>query len=189
VNREDKQVRKFRSVRSRGIGSGILQVPHGEQRLDILLELIARHRANKRLEREFIESLISNGVEYVIVGGFAQAFRGRPRFTGDIDIAIRPSHDNAVRVRSAISQFGFEALGLGADDFLVEGQVIQLGVAPNRIDLLTSLTGCDFEDVWATRIPAQIGGVLVNMIGKEQFIRNKRAVGRSQDLADLETLG
>jgi predicted nucleotidyltransferase len=139
--------------------------------------------------REFIESLNSNKVEYVIVGGYAQAFHGRPRFTGDIDIAIRPSRDNALRLQSAISQFGFEHLGLGLEDFLAEGQVIQLGVAPHRIDLLTSLTGCDFDDVWATRIPTQISGVPVHMIGKEQYIRNKRAVGRSQDLADLETLG
>jgi len=138
--------------------------------------------------REFIESLNSNKVEYVIVGGYAQAFHGRPRFTGDIDIAIRPSRDNALRLQSAISKFGFEHLGLSADDFLIEGQVIQLGVAPNRIDLLTSLTGCEFDDVWATRIPAKIGEVPVNMIGKDQYIRNKRAVGRAQDLADLDAL-
>jgi hypothetical protein len=107
--------------------------------------------------REFLESLNSNKVEYVIVGGYAQAYHGRPRFTGDIDILVRPSRDNASRLQIALKQFGFEQLGLREDDFLAEGQVVQLGIAPNRIDLLTSLTGCRFEDIWATRISTEIG--------------------------------
>lgn len=138
--------------------------------------------------KEFIESLNSNGVDYVVVGGYAQAYHGRPRFTGDIDIVIRRSRDNTAKLQSALGKFGFEHLGLRAEDFLSEGQVIQLGVAPHRIDILTSLTGCEFEDVWATRIPTEIDGVPVNMIAKEQYIQNKRAVGRPQDLTDLEAL-
>ena len=137
---------------------------------------------------EFIKSLNSNNVDYVIVGGFAQAFHGRPRFTGDIDILIRPSTENAARLQSALSQFGFGRVGLREEDFTREQQVIQLGVAPNRIDVLTSLTGCNFEDVWATRVAAKIAGLPVNFISKEQYVRNKRAVGRPQDLADLEAL-
>ena len=137
---------------------------------------------------EFIKSLNSNNVDYVIVGGYAQAFHGRPRFTGDIDILIRPSVENAARLQSALSQFGFGRVGLREEDFTREEQVIQLGVAPNRIDVLTSLTGCNFEDVWATRVPAKIAGLPVNFISKEQYVRNKRAVGRPQDLADLEAL-
>jgi hypothetical protein len=137
---------------------------------------------------EFIRSLNSNNVEYVIVGGYAQAYHGRPRFTGDIDILIRPSAENAARLQSALSEFGFARLGLGEEDFTCEGQVIQLGVAPNRIDILTSLTGCNFEDVWMTRIPAKIADLPVNFISKEEYIRNKRTVGRPQDLADLEAL-
>jgi hypothetical protein len=86
--------------------------------------------------KEFIESLNSNKVDYVIVGGYAQAFHGRPRFTGDIDVLVRPTRDNAARLRSALTQFGFAQLGLREEDFLAEGQVIQLGIAPNRIDIL-----------------------------------------------------
>jgi|SRR5215472_10090389 len=137
---------------------------------------------------EFIKSLNSNNVEYVIVGGYAQAYHGRPRFTGDIDVLVCPSTENAARLQSAISQFGFGVLGLREQDFTCEGQVIQLGVAPNRIDILTSLTGCDWEEVWATRLRGKIADLPVNFISKEQYIRNKRAVGRPQDLADLEAL-
>ncbi|MBZ5606626.1 MAG: hypothetical protein LAP38_00070 [Acidobacteriia bacterium] len=138
--------------------------------------------------REFLESLNSNEVEYVIVGGYAQAYHGRPRFTGDIDVLVRPSRDNAARLRIALTQFGFGQLGLSEDDFVAEGRVIQLGIAPNRIDLLTSLTGCTFDDVWQTRISTQIAGVPVNMIAKKQYVQNKRAVGRPQDLADIDGL-
>jgi hypothetical protein len=137
---------------------------------------------------EFIRSLNSNNVEYVVVGGYAQAYHGRPRFTGDIDILIRPSAENAARLRSALNQFGFSAVGLQEEDFTREEQIIRLGMAPNRIDILTSLTGCNFEDVWATRVPAKIADLPVNFISKEQYIRNKRAVGRPQDVADLDAL-
>ena len=138
--------------------------------------------------REFIESLNSKRVEYVIVGGYAQAYHGRPRFTGDIDVLVRPSQENAERIKAALSQFGFAQLGLTEQDFVSEGQVIQLGVAPNRIDILTSISGCGFEDVWETRVKTELAGVPVNMIAKDQYIKNKRATGRAQDLADLDAL-
>jgi len=137
---------------------------------------------------EFIRLLNLNNVEYVVVGGYAQAYHGRPRFTGDIEVLVRPSAENAARLQSALSQFGFGGLGLRDQDFIREGQVIQPGVAPNRIDILTSLTGCNFGDVWTSRIPGKISDLPVNFISKEQYIRNKRAVGRPQDLADLEAL-
>jgi len=138
--------------------------------------------------REFLESLNSKKVEYVVVGGYAQAYHGRPRFTGDIDVLVRPSRENGVRLKAALAQFGFAQLGLSEDDFVSEGQVIQLGVAPNRIDILTSITGCQFEEVWRTRIAAELAGVSVNMIAKAEYIKNKRATGRAQDLADLDAL-
>lgn len=138
--------------------------------------------------REFLESLNSKKVEYVIVGGYAQAFHGRPRFTGDIDVLVRPSRENGVRLKAALAQFGFGQLGLSEEDFLSEGQVVQLGVAPNRIDILTSITGCDFDEVWRTRIDAELAGVPVNIIAREAYIKNKRASGRAQDLADLDAL-
>jgi len=135
--------------------------------------------------KEFLESLNSNKVEYVIVGGYAQAFHGRPRFTGDIDVLIRPSSDNARRLQTSLTQFGFGQLGLEEGDWLDEGQVIQLGIAPNRIDILTSITGCDFDDIWRTRIATHLAGVPVNMIAKDEYIKNKRAVGRPKDLGDV----
>ncbi|HTS50929.1 MAG TPA: hypothetical protein VMH05_23445 [Bryobacteraceae bacterium] len=124
----------------------------------------------------------------MIVGGYAQAYHGRPRFTGDIDVLVRASRENGVRLKAALAQFGFGQLGLSEEDFLSEGHVIQLGVAPNRIDILTSITGCEFEEVWRTRIAAELAGVPVNMIAREEYIKNKRASGRTQDLADLDAL-
>ena len=98
------------------------------------------------------------------------------------------SHENAARLQIAVAQFGFGQLGLREDDFVTEGRVIQLGIAPNRIDILTSLTGCTFEDVWRTRVSTEISGIPVSLISKDQYIQNKRAVGRPQDLADLDQL-
>ena len=139
--------------------------------------------------REFIESLNAHGVEYVVVGAYALAFHGVPRYTGDIDILVRPSPDNATRLENVLRSFGFAALGLAAADFLQPDQVVQLGRPPNRIDLLTSLTGIGFDDVWENRVAGSLGGVPVHFIGLDAFARNKRATGRAQDKADLEALG
>jgi hypothetical protein len=139
--------------------------------------------------REFIGSLNSGEVEYLIVGAFALAFYGFPRYTGDIDILVRASPDNARKVAQVISAFGFGSLGLSENDFLTPGQVIQLGLAPNRIDLLTSITGVEFEDAWQRRVAADLDGVSVLFIDRGSLIKNKRATGRTQDNADLEALG
>jgi hypothetical protein len=139
--------------------------------------------------REFIGLLNSHGVEAVIVGGYALAFHGYPRYTGDIDILVRATAENAARLESAIAAFGFASLGLGANDFLDPGRVIQLGFPPHRIDLLTSITGVGFEEAWAEREPADLDGLPVFFIGRAEFLKNKRATGRAQDLADLERLG
>jgi hypothetical protein len=139
--------------------------------------------------RQFIESLNSNGVEYVVVGAVALAHHGFPRYTGDLDVLVRNSTDNSQRLQRALAEFGLAALGLKAADFLDSYRVIQLGVAPNRIDLLTSLTGVTFDDAWAGRVETVIEGTRVNFIGREALIRNKRLTGRAQDKADLEALG
>lgn len=139
--------------------------------------------------REFIESLNSHHVEYLIVGAFALAFHGVPRSTGDIDILVRTSPGNAALVEEVLRAFGFASLGLSAADFLHPDQVIQLGHPPNRIDLLTSITGVTFEEAWAGGVAAELHGVPVRFIGREALIRNKRATGRTQDKADLEALG
>ena len=138
--------------------------------------------------REFVELLNALKVRYMVVGAFAVAYHGYPRYTGDIDLFIDRSAENAKQIVSAIEQFGFGDLGLSAEDFLQEDQVIQLGVAPNRIDLLTFLSGVSFQDAWATREQAEIDGLSVPMISKEMLKRNKAASGRSKDLADLEHL-
>jgi hypothetical protein len=139
--------------------------------------------------REFIELLNSWSVDYVIVGAHALAFHGHPRYTGDLDLLVRPSPENAARLQQVVSQFGFASAALSAQDFLVSEQVIQLGRPPNRIDLFTSLTGVDFDEVWAGRVLSELDGIPVAFIGREAFIKNKRVTGRIQDQADLEALG
>ena len=136
--------------------------------------------------REFVELLNSAGVEYLVVGAHSLAFHAKPRYTGDLDILVRSTPDNATRLVAALHQFGFA--DLSTSDFLVPEQVIQLGRAPHRIDLLTSISGVSTDEAFATSIPAQLDGIPVSIIGREALIRNKRAVGRPQDLADLELL-
>jgi hypothetical protein len=138
--------------------------------------------------KEFIELLNSREVEYVITGAYALAYHGIPRYTGDVDLFIRPSRENAGRMARVIEEFGFGTLGLTAADFAESERVIQLGVAPNRIDVLTTLTGVTFEEVWESRVQGELDGIPVAFIGREEFIRNKRALGRPQDLADVAAL-
>ena len=139
--------------------------------------------------RELLALLNAHSVEYMIVGGYALAFHGAPRFTGDLDVFVRPTTQNARRILAALSDFGFGSLNLGAEDFSTQDRVVQLGVPPVRVDLITSLSGVSWETCWASRQPGAYGDVPVAFIGREQFIANKRAVGRTKDLADLEALG
>ena len=138
--------------------------------------------------REFVELLNALEVRYIVVGAFALAYHGYPRYTGDIDLFIERSPENAQAILNAIQQFGFGDLGLSFEDFLQEDQVIQLGIAPNRIDLLTFLSGVEFQEAWATRVQGEIAGLSVPFISKELLKKNKAASGRSQDIADLEHL-
>lgn len=137
---------------------------------------------------EFIGLLHSTGVKYLIVGGHAVAFHGHPRFTGDIDFFIERTEANAARLERVLEDFGFGGLGLTAADFLEPSVVVQLGRPPRRIDLLTSIDGVDFESAWPHRVVSEMGGLPVHFIGKEDLLRNKRATGRAQDLADLQKL-
>lgn len=139
--------------------------------------------------REFIELFNSNGVEYLIVGGYALAFHGRPRYTGDIDLLVVPTSENSRRIVAALHEFGFRVAGLQADDFTKAGQVIQLGRPPNRIDLLTSISGVAAADAWARRVAGELDGLPVFFLHRDHLIVNKRATGRLQDRADLEALG
>jgi hypothetical protein len=138
--------------------------------------------------REFIASLNESDVRYLVVGGYAVALHGYPRYTKDLDIWIERAPENATRLVRAISVFGFGSLGLTADDLLGVDQVIQLGYPPNRIDLITDLPGVDFNLYYASKIQVNIEDTLVNFIDSENLKRNKKASGRHQDLADLENL-
>lgn len=138
--------------------------------------------------REFIELLNSHGVDYVLVGGHAVAFHGHPRFTGDIDFLLRPTDENARRVLRVLDDFGFGSVGITQRDLLQPGQVVQLGQPPNRIDLLTSISGIDFDTAWSSRVEATLDEQPVNVLGLEELLRNKRASGRQKDLADVEKL-
>ena len=138
--------------------------------------------------REFIELLLSRRVDFLLVGGYALAFHGAPRFTEDIDFYVAVNPDNARRLQQVIRDFGFGETGLSEADFLQKDQVIQLGVAPNRIDLLTGLSGLTWSEAWESRQQIELDGLELSVLGREALIRNKRATGRTQDLADAERL-
>lgn len=138
--------------------------------------------------KEFAALLGSNRVEYLIVGGYALAAYGHPRYTGDLDFWIGTDATNAQRVLGALKEFGFGGLGIVLHDLTLPGQVIQLGFPPRRIDLLTSIDGVEFMPCYARRMVVPIDGLDLNFIALEDFKTNKRASGRLQDLADLQAL-
>jgi len=134
--------------------------------------------------REFIECLNSNKAEYLIVGAFAVSWHGFPRYSGDIDFLVRPTPANAALVLRALADFGLGSLDISSADLFTPGKVIQLGYEPNRIDLLTSVTGVSFDEAWADRARGELDGVPVDFIGRAALLRNKEATGRSKDLID-----
>lgn len=138
--------------------------------------------------KEFIRLLNEHSVRYLLVGGYAVAFHGHPRYTKDLDVWIELSGENAGRILEALDEFGFGTLGLKASDFVEEEQIIQLGYPPNRIDILTTLKGLQFEDCYNARVEVEIQGVHMDFIDIENLKKNKRTTGRPQDLADAENL-
>lgn len=136
--------------------------------------------------REFIQSLNDNRVRYLVIGGYAVAFHGHPRYTKDIDIWLDLTAENATLTVKALEQFGFGSLE--SADFLVPNQIIQLGYPPNRIDLLTSLENMDFQECYDSRSEVTTGGVKINFIDLPNLRKSKKIAGRYQDLADLENL-
>jgi hypothetical protein len=142
--------------------------------------------------RDFSELLAlfnAHHVDYLIVGAHALAYHGAPRYTGDLDILVRPDPENAGRILRALDEFGFGSLGLTVDDFTIPGNVIQLGRAPVRVDIVTSITGVSWDQAVAGRVEDRYGDLNVRYLGKKELIQNKRALGRKKDLADLEALG
>jgi hypothetical protein len=138
--------------------------------------------------RDLLELFNKNSVEYVIVGGYALAFHGAPRYTGDLDIFVSVSEDNAHRIMQALNEFGFGSVGLSPQDFKEPKNVIQLGYPPVRIDIVTSISGVSWEEAFQNRVTGKYANITVSYIGRREFVTNKRAVGRKKDLADLEAL-
>ena len=141
---------------------------------------------------DMLSALSEQGAEYLLVGAYALAVHGLPRATGDMDLWVRPSQDNAPRVLAALARFGAPVGGLSERDLVTPGTVFQIGVAPRRIDLLTTIDGVEFEEAWAARRITRVGTLDVPVIDRRHLLRNKKATGRPQDLADavrLEELG
>ena len=139
--------------------------------------------------KELLELFNANGVEYLIVGAYALAHHGTPRYTADLDILVGPSAENADRIMEYLRKFGFGQMGLNPTDFQKPDQVVQLGMPPVRIDLITSISGVSWSVANAGRVEGFYGAVPVRVLGREQLVANKRASGRKKDLADLEALG
>jgi hypothetical protein len=139
--------------------------------------------------KELLALFNARHVEYVVVGGYAMATHGAPRFTRDLDLYVRPTAENAARVMESLREFGFGSVGLSQRDFESSGQVVQLGRPPVRIDLVTSIDGVGWEEVDKGKVGGAYAQVPVPVIGRNELIRNKKAVGRKQDLADVEALG
>ena len=138
---------------------------------------------------EFCGLLIAREVEFVIVGAYALAFHGAPRFTGDLDIYVRPTEENGRRLLGAIRAFGFPTDALSPHDIVAGTRIIQMGVEPVQIHVMSDISGVSWDEVWNGRATGPCGGHEVAFIGRNEFLRNKKASGRSQDLADVERLG
>ena len=138
--------------------------------------------------REFIELLIKHNAEYLIVGGYAVGVHGHPRYTGDLDIWLNPSPQNAELILKSVNEFGFSSYGLTQADFTKPGNVIQLGYPPLRIDLLTEIDGVTFEDCYENRKEVTIENLQVNFIGYNDLLKNKKESGRPRDIDDIDNL-
>ena len=138
--------------------------------------------------KEFLRLLCSAKIEYLLIGGYAVGHYGYPRATGDLDIWVATSHENAHRLVAALRQFGFDVPELRAELFHEPGHVVRMGLPPVRLEILTSIDGVKFQDCYHRRLTAEIDGVEVEIIGLDDLKVNKKASGRHQDLDDLEHL-
>ncbi len=138
--------------------------------------------------RDLLSAFNAHGVEYLLVGAYALAAHGRVRATGDLDVWIRPEPKNARRVMTALAEFGAPVQGLSESDLTSADLVFQIGIAPLRIDVLTAIDAVEFDDAWRNRVESRFADQPVPVLSREDLIRNKRAAGRAQDLADLEWL-
>jgi hypothetical protein len=137
---------------------------------------------------EFCALLNAHRVEFVIVGAHALAFHGAPRFTGDLDILVRPTIDNGQRLLSAIAEFGFPTSALTAEGVVNPRTVVEMGVPPLQLHVMSAVDGVTWDEVWLGKEPGSLGSDAVFFIGRTQFLKNKRAAARPKDLADVEAL-
>ena len=138
---------------------------------------------------DLLRAFIDGNVRFLIVGAYALAVHGRPRATGHLGVWVDTTPEKAAKVMSALEQFGAPTAQVSAEDFSRPGIVFQMGLPPLRIDVLTELSGPTFSEAWSTRTRAAFGPVMADVIGREAFIKNKRATGRARDLGDIEALG
>lgn len=138
--------------------------------------------------KEFIRLLNGHKVRYLLVGGYAVAAYGYPRYTGDIDIWIEPESGNARNLLIVLEQFGFGSLSLEEKDFTSENNVIQLGYPPNRIDIMTGVSGLSFNECWKEKQEVMIAGEKINLISLQHLKRNKEITDRDRDRDDLKNL-
>ncbi len=137
---------------------------------------------------EFLGLLNRHNVRYCIIGAYAVAFYAKPRYTKDIDILIEPSRKNAQQVLNALNDFGFGELSISLEDLTDEGNILQLGYEPLRIDLLTKLEGFRFQEIWRNRVTAEYGSERVHFIGLDDLIQNKKRAARPTDKIDIDLL-
>jgi hypothetical protein len=138
--------------------------------------------------KEFIELLNSEGVKYLLLGGYAVNFHGHHRFTADIDFWISPEEENSRRLSKALQRFGFSADAVKPEQFVEKGKVHMFGIKPVRIDLLTGPSGVEFDDCYQRRVQGVLDGAEVSVISLDDLRRNKSASGRDKDLLDLKKL-
>jgi predicted nucleotidyltransferase len=138
--------------------------------------------------REFVKLLIKNKVEYLIVGGYAVGIHGYPRYTGDLDIWINNTEENAQRILKCVEDFGFSSYNLSVADFTKEGNIIQLGYPPVRIDIINQVDGVNFSECFKNKKEITVEGLTLNFIGYEDLLKNKRKSSRPRDIDDIENL-
>lgn len=138
--------------------------------------------------KEFVELLNNLKAEYLVVGGYAVGIHGHPRYTGDLDIWLNPTPENAQRVLDCVDEFGFSSFGLSIQDFTKEGNIVQLGYPPLRIDLLTQIDGVTFDECFKNKKEVEIEGLVVNFIGYQDLLKNKKESGRLRDIDDINNL-
>ena len=138
--------------------------------------------------KDMLSALSEAGAEFLVVGAYALAAHGYPRATGDMDLWVRPTLGNAQRVWNALVAFGAPISKLTMEDFATEDIVYQIGVAPCRIDILTSISAVTFDEAWEHCLSITLGGLEVSVLGRDDLVRNKRASARPKDIADADTL-